>query len=69
MSHRQAKTAASIDPRHPALSEQRPLFIDNQGGNTLAQALAGHLEALRRQQAPLARTTRCSCEPSSPTGS
>jgi hypothetical protein len=39
-----------IDPRHPALSESRPLFIDNRDGNTLARALAHHVEALRRAQ-------------------
>jgi hypothetical protein len=36
----------AIDPQHPALSGARPLFVDNRDGNTLAQALRGHLGAL-----------------------
>ncbi|MBI4568643.1 MAG: hypothetical protein HY719_09620 [Planctomycetes bacterium] len=31
-----------IDSRHPALSASRPLFVDNRGGNTLANALREH---------------------------
>lgn len=41
------------DLQHPALSESRPLYINNQGGNTLARALARHMEALRQQQGVL----------------
>jgi hypothetical protein len=41
--------AGGPDGRHPALSEARPLFIDNQDYNTLAQALRSHLDGLLRQ--------------------
>jgi len=40
-----------IDPRHPALSPTRPLFIDNRDGNTLDRAIADHLRTLRREMA------------------
>ena len=36
-----------IDKSHPALSEIRPWFVDNQNGNTLASAIKNHLQALR----------------------
>jgi hypothetical protein len=35
------------DPAIPVLSHTRPLFVDNQNGNTLSKALAQHLRALR----------------------
>lgn len=35
----------------PSLSETRPLFVDNQGGNTLDRALVQHLRALRSEGA------------------
>ena len=31
-------------------AESRPLFVDNRNGNTLAQALTEHLQALRDQK-------------------
>lgn len=40
-----------IDRSHPALSEQRPLFIDNRDGNSLDRAIARHLQALGRESA------------------
>lgn len=40
-----------IDPKNPALSSERPLFIDNRDGNTLDRAVAKHLQALRQEQA------------------
>src|SRR6266576_5593558 len=42
--------APVLDPRHPALSEARPHFVDNRNGNTLDLALVRHLEALRAKQ-------------------
>src|SRR5437870_3174852 len=39
-----------LDPRHPALSENRPYFVDNRDGNTLDVALVRHLAALRAGQ-------------------
>jgi hypothetical protein len=42
-----------IDVAHPALSEQRPLFVDNRDGNTLDEAVSRHLRALRREDAML----------------
>lgn len=45
------KYEPAMDPRHPALSPTRPLFIDNRDGNTLDRALAQHLQALRREMA------------------
>src|ERR1022692_1648913 len=39
-----------LDPKHPALSESRPHFIDNRDGNTLDVALVHHMEALRANQ-------------------
>src|SRR5581483_10593405 len=39
-----------LDPRHPALSETRPHFVDNRDGNTLDVALVRHLQALRQAQ-------------------
>lgn len=41
----------NIDPKNPALSSERPLFIDNRDGNTLDRAVARHLHALRQEQA------------------
>ncbi|MCC6673330.1 MAG: helicase [Planctomycetes bacterium] len=38
----------------------RPVFVDNQNGNTLARALAGHLEALRRAGQSPAELCICS---------
>lgn len=43
-------TPPTLDLNHPALSDERPLFIDNQIGNTLAQALSRHLRSLRQDQ-------------------
>jgi hypothetical protein len=43
---------APLPPPHPslpALSDTRPLFVDNQEGNTLDRALAQHLAALRQE--------------------
>jgi hypothetical protein len=42
--------APPLDPRHPALSETRPHFVDNRNGNTLDVALVRHLHALRAGQ-------------------
>lgn len=39
--------SSQVDASHPALSSQRPLFVDNRDGNTLAAALRGHLGTLR----------------------
>ncbi len=39
-----------LDPRHPALSEDRPHFVDNRDGNTLDRALVQHMQALRANQ-------------------
>jgi superfamily II DNA/RNA helicase len=44
------KPAPALDPRHPALSEDRPHFVDNRDGNTLDVALVRHLAALRAGQ-------------------
>ncbi len=41
---------APIDPHHPALSAERPLFIDNRDNNTLDRALSRHLRALRQAE-------------------
>ena len=41
----------NLDPRHPALSQDRPVFVDNRDGNTLDRAIAQHLAALRNEQA------------------
>lgn len=41
----------TFHPRHPSLSPTRPLFVDNRDGNTLDQAIAAHLRALRREMA------------------
>ena len=38
------------DPKHPSLSAERPLFIDNRDGNTLDVAICRHLAALRQRQ-------------------
>lgn len=43
----------ALDAQHPAHSPTRPVFIDNRDGNTLDRALARHLQALRREKAPL----------------
>lgn len=40
-----------IDPTHPALSDERPLFIDNRHGNTLDRAIIRHLRTLRDEAA------------------
>lgn len=42
---------SDIDRNDPALSADRPLFIDNRDGNTLDRAVARHLQALRHEQA------------------
>jgi hypothetical protein len=42
--------APALDPRHPALSEDRPHFVDNRDSNTLDVALVRHLAALRAGQ-------------------
>lgn len=39
------------DTSIPSLSNTRPLFIDNQGGNTLDRAIVQHLRALRTEGA------------------
>ncbi|MCH8824242.1 MAG: helicase [Planctomycetes bacterium] len=39
------------DLTHPALSETRPLFVDNRAGNTMARALHDHLQALNTEGA------------------
>jgi len=41
------------DPQHPALSADRPQFVDNQHGNTLDAAIVAHLKALRQENAML----------------
>lgn len=41
----------SLDRSHPALSVQRPIFIDNRDGNTLDRSIARHLQALRSESA------------------
>lgn len=41
---------AALDPQHPALSVDRPHFVDNRNGNTLDVALIQHLQALRASQ-------------------
>jgi hypothetical protein len=40
----------TLDRYHPALSAERPHFVDNQNGNTLDVALVRHLQALRAGQ-------------------
>ena len=45
------KDDSAMDPRHPALSPTRPLFIDNRDGNTLDKAIAEYLRTLRREMA------------------
>lgn len=47
------RNSSQVDASHPALSGQRPLFVDNRNGNTLASALAGHLRALRQENTML----------------
>lgn len=48
-----ARKEGSLDPKHPALSADRPLFVDNQNGNTLDAAICAHLKALRQENAML----------------
>lgn len=47
------KPEPDIDATHPALSEPRPLFVDNRNGNTLDRAMSRHLRALRDEEAML----------------
>lgn len=44
---------APLDATHPALSATRPIFVDNQEGNTLDTAIRGHLRALREERGML----------------
>ena len=48
---KRTQTTAVADTSIPALSETRPLFVDNRRGNTLDRALLQHLQALRTEQA------------------
>jgi len=45
------KDEPAMDPKLPALSATRPLFIDNREGNTLDRALVQHLQTLRSEMA------------------
>jgi len=49
----QRRRSDEIDVDHPALSENRPWFVDNRGGNTLAKAIKNHIRALRGESAIL----------------
>jgi hypothetical protein len=40
----------TLDPQHPALSAERPHFVDNRDGNTLDVALIRHLQAIQANQ-------------------
>lgn len=40
-----------LDPSHPALSAERPLFVANRGDNTLNASICRHLRTLRAEQA------------------
>jgi hypothetical protein len=42
MPKRQPAPLPTPDPSLPALSDTRPLFVDNHEGNTLDRALAQH---------------------------
>jgi hypothetical protein len=46
------ETEAGFDPAHPALSETRPLFVDNRDA-TPAEAIRRHLRARQAQAPPL----------------
>jgi hypothetical protein len=44
------KPTPLLDPSHPALSADRPLFVDNRDGNTLDLAICRHLQSMRRER-------------------